>query len=32
MLTSRADNLRARLLSCALAVLLSQARKQGLIK
>jgi phosphotransacetylase len=32
MLTSRADNLRARLLSCALAVLLSQARKQGRIK
>lgn len=32
ILTSRADNLRARLLSCALAVLLANARGAGLIK
>lgn len=32
MLTSRADNQRARLLSCALAVLLSEARKLGRLK
>ncbi|WP_186418725.1 bifunctional enoyl-CoA hydratase/phosphate acetyltransferase [Bosea sp. CS1GBMeth4] len=32
ILTSRADNLRARLLSCALAVLLAEARRTGRIK
>ncbi|NTV01371.1 MAG: phosphate acetyltransferase [Chlorobiaceae bacterium] len=32
ILTSRADNLRARLLSCALAVLVVEARREGLIK
>jgi phosphate acetyltransferase/phosphate butyryltransferase len=32
ILTSRADNLRARLLSCALAVLVVQARREGRIK
>jgi phosphotransacetylase len=32
ILTSRADNLRARLLSCALAVLLADARGTGMIK
>ena len=32
ILTSRADNLRTRLLSCALAVLVHQAKKAGLIK
>ena len=32
ILTSRADNLRARLLSCALAVLVTHARQEGLIK
>ncbi|MDC7677504.1 bifunctional enoyl-CoA hydratase/phosphate acetyltransferase [Asticcacaulis machinosus] len=32
ILTSRADGLRARLLSCALAVLLSHARKAGRLK
>jgi phosphate acetyltransferase len=32
ILTSRADNLRARLMSCALAVKLSAARQQGKIK
>jgi phosphate acetyltransferase/phosphate butyryltransferase len=31
ILTSRADNLRARLLSCALAVLTAQARREGRI-
>ncbi|NTU68202.1 MAG: phosphate acetyltransferase [Chlorobiaceae bacterium] len=31
ILTSRADNLRARLLSCALAVLVAEARRQGRI-
>ena len=32
VLTSRADSVQTRLLSCALAVLLAEARKQGLIK
>jgi phosphate acetyltransferase len=32
ILTSRADNLRARLLSCALAVLLAAARREGRLK
>lgn len=32
ILTSRADNLRARLLSCALAALLAEARRTGRIK
>ena len=32
ILTSRADSQRARLLSCAVALLLAQARRQGLIK
>ncbi len=32
ILTSRADNLRSRLLSCAIAVLVVQARKEGRIK
>jgi phosphate acetyltransferase len=32
ILTSRADNLRARLLSCALAVLMAAARQKGRIK
>jgi phosphate acetyltransferase len=32
ILTSRADNLRARLMSCALAVKLSAARQEGKIK
>ncbi|MBL8643437.1 MAG: bifunctional enoyl-CoA hydratase/phosphate acetyltransferase [Rhodospirillaceae bacterium] len=32
MLTSRADNARARVLSCALAVLLADARKSGRLK
>ncbi|MCB1469807.1 MAG: bifunctional enoyl-CoA hydratase/phosphate acetyltransferase, partial [Rhizobiaceae bacterium] len=32
MLTSRADGLRARLLSCALAVLMAAARKAGQLK
>ncbi|RXK87643.1 phosphate acetyltransferase [Chlorobaculum sp. 24CR] len=32
ILTSRADNLRTRLLSCALAVLVRQAREEGRIK
>jgi len=32
ILTSRADNLRARLLSCVLAVLLADARRTGRIK
>ena len=32
ILTSRADNQRARLLSCALAVLLAEARRTGRIK
>ena len=32
ILTSRADNLRARLLSCALAVLVAEARRNGRIK
>jgi phosphate acetyltransferase/phosphate butyryltransferase len=32
ILTSRADNLRTRLLSCALAVLVAQARQGGRIK
>jgi phosphate acetyltransferase/phosphate butyryltransferase len=32
IITSRADNLRTRLLSCALAVLVSQARREGRIK
>lgn len=32
MLTSRADNLRSRLLSCALAVLAAQARREGRIR
>jgi len=32
ILTSRADNLRARLLSCALAVLIIQARREGRLK
>ena len=32
ILTSRADNLRARLLSCALAVLLAEARREGRVK
>lgn len=32
ILTSRADNERARLLSCALAVLLAEAHRQGLIR
>ncbi|ACF11419.1 Phosphate butyryltransferase [Chlorobaculum parvum NCIB 8327] len=32
ILTSRADNLRTRLLSCALAVLVHQAKEAGLIK
>ncbi|CAM5773318.1 bifunctional enoyl-CoA hydratase/phosphate acetyltransferase [Bosea minatitlanensis] len=32
ILTSRADNLRARLLSCALALLLADARRAGRIK
>jgi phosphate acetyltransferase len=32
ILTSRADNLRTRLLSCALAVLLAAARREGKLK
>lgn len=32
ILTSRADNLRVRLLSCALAVLVARARREGNIK
>ena len=32
ILTSRADNLRTRLLSCALAVLVAQARRDGRLK
>ncbi len=32
ILTSRADNVRARLLSCALAVLVAAARREGRIK
>ncbi len=32
ILTSRADSLRTRLMSCALAVLLTQARREGKIK
>lgn len=32
VLTSRADGPRCRLLSCALAVLMAQARRQGLVK
>jgi phosphotransacetylase len=32
ILTSRADGLRARLLSCALAVLMAQARQAGRVK
>ncbi len=32
ILTSRADSLRTRLLSCALAVLVTQARREGRIK
>jgi phosphotransacetylase len=32
ILTSRADNLRTRLLSCALAVLVAQARHDGRVK
>ncbi|MDR3424886.1 MAG: phosphate acetyltransferase [Alphaproteobacteria bacterium] len=32
ILTSRADNLRTRLLSCALAVLVAQARREGRLK
>ena len=32
ILTSRADNLRTRLLSCALAVLVAEARRKGQIK
>ena len=32
ILTSRADNLRARLMSCALAVKVSAARHEGKIK
>jgi phosphate acetyltransferase/phosphate butyryltransferase len=32
VITSRADNLRTRLLSCALAVLVVQARREGRIK
>lgn len=32
ILTSRADNLRTRLMSCALAVRMAEARKQGKIK
>jgi phosphate acetyltransferase len=32
MLTSRADSLRSRLMSCALAVKIANARKKGLIK
>ena len=32
ILTSRADNLRARLMSCALAVKMSAARQEGKIK
>ncbi|MFA5040119.1 MAG: phosphate acetyltransferase [Bdellovibrionales bacterium] len=32
ILTSRADNLRTRLLSCALAVLVAQARREGRIR
>jgi phosphate acetyltransferase len=32
ILTSRADNLRTRLLSCALGVLIQQARQEGQIK
>ncbi|TVQ83923.1 MAG: bifunctional enoyl-CoA hydratase/phosphate acetyltransferase [Micavibrio sp.] len=32
ILTSRSDNLRTRLMSCALAVRVADARKQGLVK
>lgn len=32
ILTSRADNLRTRLLSCAMAVLLAEARRKGRLK
>jgi len=32
ILTSRADNLRTRLLSCAMAVLLTEARREGRLK
>lgn len=32
ILTSRADSVRARLLSCALAVLMAEARAKGLVK
>jgi len=32
ILTSRADNLRTRLLSCAMAVLVAQARREGRLK
>jgi len=32
ILTSRADNLRSRLMSCAVAVLVAQARREGRIK
>lgn len=32
ILTSRADNARARLMSCALAVKMAQARREGIVK
>ena len=32
ILTSRSDNLRTRLMSCALAVRMAEARKEGKIK
>ncbi|HZG30915.1 MAG TPA: bifunctional enoyl-CoA hydratase/phosphate acetyltransferase [Ensifer sp.] len=32
MLTSRADSVRARMLSCAIAVLMAEGRKRGMIK